>query len=157
MPINVGWDTCRILSRVCLVPPPPPFRSAREGRNVWGDRRPSLLQQEQDWGEISNGQMFLFPGAGSRHHPGHALLRGRCVPLHAFYNFCAFCFTSAIKVGDISLLKKKAKEAVKARTIQGVLALKYSTKSAHCDRSGFKTEKKQHLILLDSGYRMLLT
>lgn len=108
---------------VCVCPPPSPFRSACEGRNVWGDRRPSLLQQEQDWGEISNGQMFLFPRAGSRHHPGHALLCGRCVPLHAFYNFCAFCFTSARKKWGLSLLKKKAKEAAEARTMQGVLAL----------------------------------
>lgn len=61
------------------------FHSACEGRHVWGDRRPSLLQQEQDWGKISNSQMFLFPGTSSGNHPCHALLCGRCVSIHFSY------------------------------------------------------------------------
>lgn len=51
------------------------FHSACEGRNMWSHRCPPLLQQEQDRGEISDGQMFLFPGSSCRHHSGDALLR----------------------------------------------------------------------------------
>lgn len=51
------------------------FHSAREGRNVWGDCRSPLLQQEQDRGEIPNCQVFLFPWSGCGHHQGHAFLR----------------------------------------------------------------------------------
>jgi len=41
---------------------------------MWSDRCSSLLQQEQDWGEISNCQMFLLPWSGCWHHPSDALL-----------------------------------------------------------------------------------
>lgn len=72
---------------LCLSSVSPPLcLSAREGRHVWGDRRPSLLQQEQDWGKISNSQMFLFPGTSGRHHPGHALVCGRCVSKHLLFS-----------------------------------------------------------------------
>lgn len=68
------WSVWRQESRVpytvCLCL----FHSACQGRDVWGDRCPSLLQQEQDWGEISNCQMLLLPWTGCWHHPGHALL-----------------------------------------------------------------------------------
>ncbi|KAG7257188.1 hypothetical protein CRUP_028093, partial [Coryphaenoides rupestris] len=37
--------------------------SAREGRHLRGDRRPPLLQQEQDRGAVPDRQVFLLPGA----------------------------------------------------------------------------------------------
>lgn len=56
------------------------FCSACEGRDVWGDRRPPLLQQEQDWRAISNSQMFLLPWTSCWHHSGHAFLCWWYVP-----------------------------------------------------------------------------
>lgn len=53
--------------------------SACKGRNMWGNCCPPLLQQEQDWGEIPNCQMLLFPWPSCWNHTGDALM---CWCLH---------------------------------------------------------------------------
>lgn len=63
LPVLV-WKTsvAHCLRKMCF------FDSARESRNVWSDSCTSVLQQEQDRGEIADGQMFLLPRSGRRHN-----------------------------------------------------------------------------------------
>lgn len=66
------------------------FCSACQGRDMWSDCCPSLLQQEQDRREISDCQMFLLPWTSCRHHSGHALLRWWYVLLYCIVYLCVF-------------------------------------------------------------------
>lgn len=128
--VNVGLNTCvkclilRVLCTIrCVCVSLSLFHSACEGRDVWGDRCPSLLQQEQDRGEISNCQMFLLPWTGCWHHPGHALLCWWYVPQFVcFFNLNTSHLNSNLcRLRELTVELSRA--AVNTRTRQVILAL----------------------------------